>query len=401
MHKNYIWNILLLIFFTKKINGQDNKEKIFFTPIPFEVVLEKEKKEKIYAFKKKYILTPPFLKKIKDKDIYIIVTLDGGGIKGIIPATILAHIEEKTGISCTKLFDCFSGTSTGGILSCLLNIPDKNNQPKYTAESVLNIYKNLGKKIFQKRWTSFNGFYKPLYDEKKIESFLQKKLGNITLNQSLSNIIIPTYCIKNNDTLLFSKILYKNKMLKNNDNIMMHQVARMTSAAPTFFSPVSYNNFLLVDGCVTTNNPSLIAYLLHDLIVDNQKTLFICLSIGTGQEYELEYELDLIKNLQNGGKLKWIKTIINFISDSYASHEIMIDYNSIKTNLYYIRIQPSIPAKHTEIDNVKEKNMDLLEEYTKKYINNEGKELIDNIINFLQWNYYNKQLKQQKNFYKK
>src|ERR1700748_3260281 len=81
----------------------------------------------------------------------IILAIDGGGIRGIIPAFILSQIEQTVGMPCYKLFDIIGGTSTGGILSAGLTTPNPNGGPgniPFTAVDLLNIYKNNGSSIF-------------------------------------------------------------------------------------------------------------------------------------------------------------------------------------------------------------------------------------------------------------
>lgn len=79
-----------------------------------------------------------------------ILSIDGGGIRGLIPALVLAEIEQATGKRISELFDLIVGTSTGGILALALNIKDTNGKAKYSAEDLTKIYLERGKNVFDK-----------------------------------------------------------------------------------------------------------------------------------------------------------------------------------------------------------------------------------------------------------
>ncbi|MEW8550170.1 MAG: patatin-like phospholipase family protein [Candidatus Thiodiazotropha endolucinida] len=78
----------------------------------------------------------------------IILAIDGGGIKGVIPATFIQHIESSLKKPSYQLFDVIGGTSTGGIISAALTTPRKSTGHPYTAEDIVNIYRHDGGKIF-------------------------------------------------------------------------------------------------------------------------------------------------------------------------------------------------------------------------------------------------------------
>ena len=71
--------------------------------------------------------------------IWRILSIDGGGIRGIIPVTILASIEERTGKPISQLFDLIAGTSTGGILALGLTKPNSAGEPEYSAHDLCKL----------------------------------------------------------------------------------------------------------------------------------------------------------------------------------------------------------------------------------------------------------------------
>jgi patatin-like phospholipase/acyl hydrolase len=86
-----------------------------------------------------------------------ILSLDGGGIRGIIPALILQELEKKLGGKkhLTQCFDMMSGTSTGGIIVLLLNTPDAQHKPKYWASDVVSLYRTMGSHVFHQSWWQY------------------------------------------------------------------------------------------------------------------------------------------------------------------------------------------------------------------------------------------------------
>ena len=79
-----------------------------------------------------------------------ILSIDGGGIRGIIPATFLIEFEKRTGKPICELFDLIAGTSTGGILAAALTLPNSLGKPEYSAEQVHSAYLEYSGTIFHR-----------------------------------------------------------------------------------------------------------------------------------------------------------------------------------------------------------------------------------------------------------
>jgi patatin-like phospholipase/acyl hydrolase len=107
-----------------------------------------------------------------------ILSIDGGGIRGLIPALLLAETEKKTRKPISETFDLVAGTSTGGILALGLAKPNKKGKPKYSAKVLAKLYAEHGKEIFERSlWkgiTSVGGITDEVYSQKGIESLLKK-----------------------------------------------------------------------------------------------------------------------------------------------------------------------------------------------------------------------------------
>ena len=79
-----------------------------------------------------------------------ILSIDGGGIRGIIPAIVLAEIEKNTGSKIANLFDLIAGTSTGGILALGLTRPGNDSTPQYSASDLVTLYEEEGRNVFSR-----------------------------------------------------------------------------------------------------------------------------------------------------------------------------------------------------------------------------------------------------------
>ena len=128
-----------------------------------------------------------------------VLSIDGGGVRGLIPLTILAEIERITGKHTSELFDLIVGNSTGGIISLCLVAPDEQNNPKYTAEQARQLYLQGTPKIFQKSFlhslATGGGLWAPKYNRANLDGVLTQFFGDSTLNQATAPVIVTSYII--------------------------------------------------------------------------------------------------------------------------------------------------------------------------------------------------------------
>jgi patatin-like phospholipase/acyl hydrolase len=146
-----------------------------------------------------------------------ILSIDGGGIRGILPGTILNYIEtelqRRTNNPNTRLadhFDLIAGTSTGGILTCTYLIVDENGQTKYSAADALNIYLERGGDIFnlpfsRKLWSLF-GIRRPKYSVASLENALHDYFGESMTADLKRPCIITSYDIRDRKAVFFNKV---------------------------------------------------------------------------------------------------------------------------------------------------------------------------------------------------
>lgn len=221
-----------------------------------------------------------------------VLAIDGGGVRGIVPAVILDTIENRSRRSINDLFDLVVGTSTGGILSLGLVVDDQNGSRR-SARDMIDIYETMSNEIFPQscypvrafKWLP-SWFWKYQYSAKNLEANLDKTLGQKTIKQCTVPTVITSVDIKSNSLKLFKS--YRACWCPS-ENFRVKDVARATSAAPTFFpmAQVQCDHnptviFSLVDGGMAANNPAAIALSESFNLYGNNKKINL-ISIGTGK----------------------------------------------------------------------------------------------------------------------
>lgn len=196
-----------------------------------------------------------------------ILTIDGGGVRGIIPARMLQYIENNTGKSIFTLFDMIVGTSTGGLIALALTAPDFGLSiptAKFKAEDLVNFYLNDSKTIFPQsifnKIKSGGGLWSAKYSRSPLDGILKTLFDNIFLHDALKTVLIPSYSLITNTPTIF-----KSRRAFHEESVyLMSDVAGATTAAPTYFPPKVFtdnlgNNHMEIDGGVFANNPEELA----------------------------------------------------------------------------------------------------------------------------------------------
>lgn len=178
------------------------------------------------------------------KRIFTVLAIDGGGVRGLVPARILQEIEERTGKPIAELFDLIGGTSTGAIVAGGLVVPDPDDptKPKYTAQEVKNFYYRYSPKIFpEMRFKSIRKLSSSaLYDPKPLEEALEMKYGDARLKDCLTHLMIPTTDIKSFHPVWIRHIKgEKDTSPEGWHSMLLKDAVRATTTAPTYF-PAKY-----------------------------------------------------------------------------------------------------------------------------------------------------------------
>ncbi|KAK3412183.1 hypothetical protein EUGRSUZ_I00969 [Eucalyptus grandis] len=199
-----------------------------------------------------------------------VLSIDGGGVRGIIPGTVLAFLESKLQEldgphkRIADYFDIIAGTSTGGLVTAMIAAPNEDHRPMFAACDINKFYLEHCPEIFPKKnpiRSMVGAFTGPKYDGKKLRSLVNGLLGDTALSQTLTNVVVPTFDIKRLQPVIFSTKDARTNPLK---NARLADVCIGTSAAPTllpahYFETRDQNgkicSFDLIDGGVTANNP--------------------------------------------------------------------------------------------------------------------------------------------------
>ncbi|MBL8165435.1 MAG: patatin-like phospholipase family protein [Anaerolineae bacterium] len=287
-----------------------------------------------------------------------ILAIDGGGIRGIIPAMVMAEIEQRTNKRIHELFDLIAGTSTGGILALGITKPSEDGGAHYTAEDGVKLYEQEGGRIFDRsiwqRVRSAENLAEPKYPERGVEAVLNEYFGETRLKEALTEVLITSYEIERNIPWFF-----RSSRAKTNPSydFPMRFVARATSAAPTYFPPCKIpvdgaaGYYALVDGAVFANNPSMCAYVEAQSRFPDA-TDYLVVSLGTGEfNNPLYYE-----KAAHWGLIGWALPVINILMHGVNQ---TVDYQMRQLmpaveggGRRYYRFQTVLPESYTDMDDI-------------------------------------------------
>ncbi len=287
--------------------------------------------------------------------VITILSIDGGGMRGIIPALLLAEIEQRTRKPISQLFNLIAGTSTGGILTLGMVKPDAHNLPAYSAQQGVALYETQGERIFSRsiwhRIHAIDNATEEKYPSEGIETVLDEYFGETRLKDALTDVLVTSYDIEKRMAFFF-----KSRKAKQDPtyDFPMKQVARATSAAPTYFEPVKIeapgvsDYYPLVDGGVHSNNPAMCA-LAEAKVAFPDADDFLVASLGTG---EMTRPI-LYEQAKNWGLVGWVRPLIDVMFDGmintvdYQLRQLLPDREGIKR---YYRFQARLDEKSGDID---------------------------------------------------
>ncbi|MCZ2148671.1 MAG: patatin-like phospholipase family protein [Bryobacterales bacterium] len=285
-----------------------------------------------------------------------ILSIDGGGIRGIVPALVLAKIEQRTGKAISHLFDLVAGTSTGGILALALAKAGKDRQPRYSAGDLAALYENEGAIIFRKAaWRKFlpaGALFEERYGKAGIEDVLERYFGEARLNEALTEVLVTSYEIERRTPFFFRS----SKARKDAGyDFPMKQAARATSAAPTYFEPLRIDTegakgyYALVDGGLYANNPAMCATVEARQLFPGEDLLVV--SLGTGAlTRPLPY-----RRARAWGLARWAKPVLDIVFDGVSS---TVDFQLRQLlGKRYFRLQPKLDESLQEMDNASDSNI--------------------------------------------
>ena len=327
-----------------------------------------------------------------------ILSIDGGGIRGILCGEILNALEKKLQqkiknpeARLADFFDFFAGTSTGAILIFIYLFPYKDGEIKvhYTAGDAVNLYLQNGKNIFKPNYLTtqiLNGkINRDKYSVKGIEVVLDSYFRSLKLSDLIKPCIIPAYDVLKRQAHFFSRA---EALIDPSYNFYIKDIARATSAAPGFFAPAQIKsltgvNYLFVDGGVFAHNPALCAYTEAKQMFDKAvPSDMIFVSIGSGmvaRESDIGSKVD-ISSLSRKIKTKEIMAAGVAEPIDFQLRQIFKDASAQEN---YYRFNPKLGRASAMMDDVTPLNLRALKdagEYAAKMLDNNLNTLAERLI---------------------
>jgi patatin-like phospholipase/acyl hydrolase len=297
-----------------------------------------------------------------------VLAIDGGGIRGIIPATVLADLELRAGRPVAELFDLVAGTSTGGILALALTAPGDDGTPRWRANEVAEIYVRDGPRIFRRsvfdRIRSVDGALDEKYPSDGLVEVLRESFGDVRLRQALADVLVTAY-----DTVSRTPFFFRSSRARDDTehDWLVRDAAHATAAAPSYFEPVQLDGFSLIDGGVFAANPAMCA--LAEVLRAREPRDVLMLSVGTGQQTRpLPW-----KTVRDWGALEWARPIIDILLDGqsdtvdFQSREVLEDR--------YWRIQTELRHASDDLDDASADNLRALREEADALVASEAETL--------------------------
>lgn len=301
----------------------------------------------------------------------VIITVDGGGTRGIIPLYFLHMLQKKLGVSLVDKVNVWGGTSIGGITVLGLNKPSKEDasQPEKTPEDLIKLVQQEATTIFPKSIynsvTSIGGLRTNIYPASGIEWVLREQFGDAKLSDSIGNVIVAGYDTSRGEPVFFKSATAKDPSKYGEFDFYSMDVARLTSAAQTYFPPAQIQSIggrivEGIDGGNVANN------ITASALVEARKRYpdvldWLVISLGTGKvQKTMSYS-----QIKNKGGLFWLKPTLDITMNGasqvvdYQLRELLPPEES-DTGFYrtrYHRFNPILPPENSDLDNASPENM--------------------------------------------
>jgi uncharacterized protein len=289
-----------------------------------------------------------------------ILAIDGGGIRGLIPAVVLADLERRTGRRTAEMFDLIAGTSTGGILACGLTRPGADGTPAFTAADLIGLYESEGPEIFHRsliKRVSVEGYADERYDDSGLNAALGRYLDGTRLSQAVTDLFITAYDVERRLALFFRSSRARTDPTY---DFTFVDAARATSAAPTYFEPVRVSDvagassYALIDGGVFALNPAMCAY--AELAATGRRDeIGLVVSLGTGSHTRrLPFE-----DVRGWGRIDWPRPLVDVVFDGQAE-TADFELGQVLGPERYVRLQAQLTEASDDLDDAGDRNLEAL-----------------------------------------
>jgi len=270
----------------------------------------------------------------------VILSIDGGGIRGVVPLKILTYIQGQVAemdnkVDISSWVDVFSASSTGSIISGALMLRNENGRGKFSPSEMLELYQRRGQQIFSK-----NIGLDPSHSKYPLSFVLDHFFGGINIEHLHKRFLFVSYDLNSDSQYLFTDTADRFRSLP------LSKMMIACSAFPGIYPPLSLGNLLLADGIVSAKNPSELAYDYAKIFYPNDP--IILLSLGTGQsEFN---EMNIIDK------------------EMEIVHRNLTNLSKEDSQLLYYRFQPTLIDPPSSESDTTEENINSLLRDTETYI---------------------------------
>jgi patatin-like phospholipase/acyl hydrolase len=315
-----------------------------------------------------------------------VLSLDGGGIRGLITAVWLQRLETRLGKPLHEFFDLLAGTSTGSILACAVSAGIKTDE-------VVDLYQQRGAAIFpgsasrlanRLKRTFSEGLSAPKYDGRPLEEQLQRVFAERRFGSLKVRTLVTSYNTLTRDALIFKSWKSAHR------DLAVWELCRASAAAPSYFAAhvlrVGSADYPLIDGGVVANNPTACAIAEACRIQTDQPEAaripldsFVVASFGTGASTRpIEAE-----EAKTWGALEWATPIVDVLFDGAADATDYIAQQLLPTTRYF-RFQTNLDAAYDDLDDASSTNLNALAGVAGHYLDGEGREKLEALATLLE-----------------
>jgi uncharacterized protein len=248
-----------------------------------------------------------------------VLAIDGGGIRGLVPATVLHELEELTRRPTNELFDLVVGTSTGALLAFGLTVPDPEGRARYRAQDLVAFYVDDGPRIFSRplwhRLRTVNGLTGPRLPATGLEEALERTFDDARLADVLGDVLVTTYETEGRQPFLLRSRRARNDAAY---DFALADAARAATAAPTYFAPALLTGgdgvtWSVIDGGVYANNPTMVG--IVEAFARYGTRDVVTVSLGTGaMTRPLPH-----RTIRHWGLARWARPAYEIVIDGVTS----------------------------------------------------------------------------------
>ena len=297
-------------------------------------------------------------------ETFHILALDGGGVRGIYSAHILAKLEEATGRQVADCFDLIAGTSTGAIVAGAAAV-------RIELKEVVELFETEATSIFRKEGLISLGFWKSKYSTEPLAGLVRR----VAPTQRLGDIEAPLL-VTSSDVSTGGVHVFKSGYLKElgepytrDGDVFLSDAVLASCAAPSYFDPREVDSYRLADGGLWANNPSIIA--MVEAMSKFQRSLeqIHVLSIGTGYSREFYTRKPRWGLLTGWGHRKLVSYVLSLQSQASTN------MTKLLVGDRHVRLDPEIET--WELDDVR--SMETLKAVADKDFTHHYRNIVESI----------------------